>query len=435
MLYDGIYGLEHRLNSSAAAFVSATFTSPDPLATLTARYKLDPDVLARDLAQFWSALLTAGEHRHPRRRSGAPAQWSAVDVPYPLAVEVELTKVCNWHCGFCYNVWKVPDSYGDRGRSESGTEGAHMELDVARSVIEQSAAGNCLRMRFSGGEPTLHPEYRQIIGMAADSGMDVELFTNGVRLTDSEARRLADLGLRVVLLSVHGLDETHTQMARNPAAAAQAWRGMRAAVDAGLTTVAETLVCEDNLAEMPELTRRLVEVGVHDVSFMPYVPFGPLDPRHPVLLRRLAEVIDECTAELEALRIKVPCAPRHCLEPSPAPISEPVREEFDRHCAAGLLWASVSYDGMLRHCPHSAVYAGAVGSGIGELWRTRMVPTVRKALAPAGACGACGQFSACGGGCHLGKITSYGDDAEPGGRPLLPLTPVTVAVDGRGCAR
>ncbi|WP_054816799.1 MULTISPECIES: radical SAM protein [Nocardia] len=437
LLYDARHGLEHRLDHTAAAFVEATFdtSTDDPVSVLAARFSADSSVLATDLAGFWSGLLEAGDRPHSRRRSGAPPEWAAKDLDFPLALEVEITRVCNWHCDFCYNVWKVPDDYGQRGTSVSASApGAHMSIEVARSVIEQAAAGGCLRMRFSGGEPTLHPDCRDIIATAAEAGMDVELFTNGVRLTDSEAARLAGLGLRVALLSVHGLDATHTAMARNPAAASQAWRGMAAAVGAGLRTVAETLVCEDNLDQMPELTRRLIEIGVHDVSFMPYVPFGKLDPRRPVALRRLAQVIDECRADLEALRVTVPCAPKHCLESDPTPITAPVRPEFDRHCAAGLLWASVSVDGRLRHCPHSAVYAGPIQEGIAGLWRTRMVPTVRAALAPTGACGGCGQLSACGGGCHLGKITSYGTGTGNEGRTLLPLSPAGTAT-GQGCGR
>ncbi|WP_067721687.1 radical SAM protein [Nocardia yamanashiensis] len=432
LLYDTRSGLEHRLNDTAGTFVDATFVSPDPVAVLAGGYRVAPEQIAQDLAVFWFTVWNAPQRPQPRRRSGDSLGWAQTDVPFPLALEVELTRMCNWHCGFCYNVWKVSDEEGVRGRSDTGfTPDVHMSLTTAHAVIQQAAEGKCLRMRFSGGEPTLHPDYREIVAAAASAGMDVELFTNGIRMTAAEARRLVDVGLRVALFSVHGLDETHNAMARNPGAAGQAWRGMRAAVAAGLTTVAEALVCADNLHEMPELTRRLVDLGVSDVSFMPYVPVGPADPRRPVLLAQLAETIDECTAALDGLRVRVPCAPRHCLTPEPTAINDPVRPEFDNHCAAGLLWASVSYDGMFRHCPHSSTYAGAVGDGLARLWRERMVPTVRRALAPAGACAGCGQLSACGGGCHLGKVRAYPGAAAPGGRVLLPLAPTGAS----GCGR
>jgi radical SAM protein with 4Fe4S-binding SPASM domain len=436
LLYDRRHGLEHRLNASGVAFVAATFDTPDPVTALADRYAVPATVLAADLSSFWQARLDAPTTAHPQRKSGAPADWAATDVPFPLALEVELTRACNWHCDFCYNVWKVPDDYGRRGRSDTGTDPAvHMPLDVAGGIIHEAATNGCLRLRLSGGEPTMHPHYRHVITTGVEAGLDVELFTNGTRLDDTEAAWLARIGVRVVLLSVHGLPDTHTTMTGNPAAAVHAWRGLRAATAAGLTTVAETLVCEDNVDELPELVSRLVDDGVGHVSFMPYVPFSASDPRRPVALRRIAEVIDACRAAAgNDVDLKVPCAPRHCLEPSPVAIDEPVRREFDDHCAAGILWASVSYDGRFRHCPHSSVYAGHIDDGMKRLWNDLVKPTVRAALAPSGACAGCGQFAACGGGCHLPKVVSYASGTSPAARPpaagrrLLPLHPTgTVA--------
>ncbi|MGL5825717.1 MAG: SPASM domain-containing protein [Nocardioides sp.] len=98
-----------------------------------------------------------------------------------------------------------------------------------------------------------------------------------------------------------------------------------------------------------------------------------------------------------------------------------------------MLWASVSYDGRFRHCPHSSVYAGHASEGLAQLWAERVQPTVRAALTPTGACGSCSQLSACGGGCHLSKIVSYGTVGVPsptGGRPLLPILPITATSGG-----
>lgn len=427
LLYDRRTGLEHHLNATAVEFVEATFGETDPIASLSDRFRVSTEVIERDLREFWSGRFAAAETVHPERKTGAPKEWAKADVAFPLALEVELTRACNWHCDFCYNVWKVPDDFGKRGRSDSAAERqVHMPLPLVREVISQAADGGCLRMRFSGGEPSMHPQLREIIAEATEAGLDTELFTNGTRMTPDEARRLAGLGLRVVLISVHGDDRTHNALASNPAAANHAWRGVRASVGAGMTTMAEALVCEDNLEEMPRLVERLYEEGVKHVSFMPYVPYGPKDPRRPVLLTAIAEMIDSCQESTGGgSTLRVPCAPRHCLSEEPVSISEPVRREFDDHCAAGLLWASVSYDGQFRHCPHSSVFAGRVSSGMAGLWREVMRPTVRAALQPEGACTDCSQLAACGGGCHLDKVTSYPATGTGASRRLLPIVATT----------
>ncbi|MBN1173036.1 MAG: radical SAM protein [Micromonosporaceae bacterium] len=411
LLYDRRFGLEHQLNVTAAVVVEATFAGRDPAATLAERFGVDMDRAAADVTRFWQQRLAAPSRRHRTRTSGAPVRWATVDLPFPLALEVELTQACNWHCDFCYNTWKAADAGGRRGRSATTTRRAsHLPMDLARRIIAEAADQGCLRMRFSGGEPTLHPEYRGILTLAADSGLDTELFTNGTGLTRDEAARLASAGLRVVLLSLHGLPSTHTRMVGNPAAAEHTWRAIRASVASGMTTVVETLICADNAGQIPTLAAQIRDAGVEHLSLMPYVPAGSVDPRRPIALRDVAEVIDRCLAATgHTLSIAVPCAPRHCLRADPVAITPPVRPEFHNHCAAGILWASISHDGRLRHCPHSTATAGEVTAGIGPLWRHRILPTVRAALTPAGACGGCTQFAACQGGCHLHKITGYAD--------------------------
>ncbi|MEH7093006.1 PqqD family protein, partial [Priestia megaterium] len=32
---------------------------------------------------------------------------------FPLRIEIEVTSLCNWNCGFCYNVWKIDPNLTD----------------------------------------------------------------------------------------------------------------------------------------------------------------------------------------------------------------------------------------------------------------------------------------------------------------------------------
>lgn len=423
LLYDRRHGLEHRLNETAAVFVSCTFSSPEPASAIARRLGIPEQFAAAELARFWSRTVAAHAHPHPRRKSGAPPGWATADLPFPLVIEVELTKVCNWHCDFCYNVWKVPDDYGRRARSVTGgaDDGLHLPVEAARRILDEAAANDCLRIRFSGGEPALHPRFREIISYAGEKGFDIELFSNGTLIDQPMASFLARSGVRILLVSVHGLAATHNRMTANPRAFGHAMSAIQAGLEAGMTVLPECLVSAENISEVPALVTRLAGLGVRDVSFMPYVPYGALDPRRAVALRAVQDLIGECTlATGGAVSFRVPCAPRHCLEAEPVPISDRVADEFDDHCAAGVLWMSVSHEGRLRHCPHSAVYAGDTAEGIGRVWRERIVPVVRDALRPSDpACAACGQLAACQGGCHLGKVRGY--PGAPPGRRLLPV--------------
>ncbi|MET7304666.1 radical SAM protein [Embleya sp. NPDC005575] len=432
LLYNRAHGLEHRLNPAAQIMAAAVLARSDteaagpdvsPARRAALALALPIERAAADLAAFWDTILTAPDRPRPVRKSGAPADWAAVDVPFPLALEVEITAACNWHCTFCYNTWKVSDTLGQRSASVTGTApGLHLPLDTARRILDQAAAGGCLRIRLSGGEPTLHPQFREIVEHASAAGFDLELFTNGVRVDDAFAAWLTARRVRVLLVSLHGQAATHNALALNPAAYTQAIGGIRAGVAAGMTVMAEALVSADNLAEMPAMVDTLRELGVAHVSFMPYVATGPNDPCRPVAASAVADLITHCRERTAGtVDFRVPCAPRHCLTDTPTAITAPVDEAFDDHCAAGLLWGSVSYDGYVRHCPHTGVVAGHVDEGIATVWTQRIVPTVRAALEPDNdACGGCGQFAACKGGCHLPKVRAYPGVEQPP-RRLLPL--------------
>lgn len=417
LLYDRAAGLEHRLNPTALRLAQCALAD-DPsreLDVLACAMAVPRGAVQREYERLWDTILAAPDRPQPLRKSGAPREWAAVDVPFPLVLELELTRVCNWHCDFCYNVWKVSDTEGRRSRSDSrNAPDAHLPLDTARRILDEAREGQCLRVRFSGGEPTLHPDFGEIVSYAGRLGFDVELFTNGTRLTPSMASHLRASNTRVVLVSIHGLESEHNRLTQNRQAFRHAIDAVRAACAEGLHVVVEALVTHDNIEEIPQLAEHVRGLGVRHVSFMPYVATGPADPRRSVPLADVRSLIAVCRERVPDVSIRVPCAPRHCLTDTPTPIDAPVDWEFDEHCAAGILWASVAYDGRLRHCPHSAVYAGHVDEGIGAVWRDRIVPTVRSVLAQADpVCSSCSQFGPCQGGCHLGRVTSYGDVPVP----------------------
>ncbi len=406
LLYDRRTGIEHRLNATALSFFRALAVHDDRTACVRAlsnEHHTPEETIHRDIEHLLQIVLEPAVGAVPLRKSGAPSDWAAVDVPFPLVLEIELTKTCNWACDFCYNVWKVDD------RFVPVTSDKHLSTATIARVFDEAAAAQCLRIRISGGEPTLHPDFDAIMKRGASYGFDFELFTNGSRITPGRADLLAECGTRVLLVSLHGGRTTHTRIAVHRQSYDHALEAMRLAQARGIVVMAETLISAENATEIPDIAAAVAAVGVKHLSLMPYVPFSSCDPRRPLTLRQIQEAIAQLRRSGPSdLQVRVPCAPRHCLEDTPISISNPVALEFDNHCAAGILWASIAYDGRVRHCPHSNVYAGHVEEGIGEIWRQRILPTVRRVLEPRNdACRGCGQFSACQGGCHLTHIVRY----------------------------
>ena len=93
------------------------------------------------------------------------------DVLYgPRRLSVELANICNLHCSYCF-------------RSDDNLYSSHAEFFpltlLQRVVNEAHAAANVTRINFTGGEPTLHPEFAETLRVIGDAGLTVSFVTNG----------------------------------------------------------------------------------------------------------------------------------------------------------------------------------------------------------------------------------------------------------------
>jgi len=105
---------------------------------------------------------------------------------------VTVTSACNLDCPICY--------------VHNRNDGAfHMDLDDFRRVLDHltSAHGGALDIvNLTGGEPTVHPRFLDLIELAQAAGIHrVTVCSNGIRLAREESlvRRLGELGARVAL--------------------------------------------------------------------------------------------------------------------------------------------------------------------------------------------------------------------------------------------
>ncbi|NER49298.1 MAG: radical SAM protein [Symploca sp. SIO1A3] len=410
LLYDKQTGVEHRLNDTALHFIRCFFQSgsiTEASKTLSSELAINESKISLDLSRLWDRILSVDSGEPPIRQGGAPPDWLNKDLHFPLVLEIELTKVCNWRCDFCYNVWKTSEDYPQHLPDK------HLPLDRVIAIFDEAAENGAMRIRLSGGEPTMHPHFDRIVLEAGRRGFRTELFTNGSRMTEERTRLLSDCGVRTMLVSIHGTQATHDKLTIRKGAYHKALNAMELAVNLGIEVVAEMLLCVDNMAEIEETVRAVYARGVRRMAFMPYVPYGLDDSRPRVSPQELPAILDRARSVSELMSFGVPCAPRHCLSDDPVAISEPSVIELTNHCGAGILWASVSFDGQLRHCPHSPVFAGKIEEGIGKVFRERIVPEVRRAIAPKNeVCNSCSQFSACRGGCHLDRIKSYPRESD-----------------------
>jgi uncharacterized radical SAM superfamily Fe-S cluster-containing enzyme len=124
--------------------------------------------------------------------------------------QIDLTNRCNMRCPICFANAGVTGTVSELTYDEAvGLLGTLRGLDPAPATAIQ----------FTGGEPTVHPDFLRIVSAARDMGFShIQIATNGIRMADMAfAQQAADAGLHTLYLQFDGVgEEAHRQTREFP---------------------------------------------------------------------------------------------------------------------------------------------------------------------------------------------------------------------------
>lgn len=88
----------------------------------------------------------------------------------PRRIVIELTNICNLHCSYCLRDDEA--LYQTRAR--------FFPAELLRRILRESReAAGVSHVSFTGGEPTLHPQFDEILATVGSEGMRAGFVTNG----------------------------------------------------------------------------------------------------------------------------------------------------------------------------------------------------------------------------------------------------------------
>jgi radical SAM protein with 4Fe4S-binding SPASM domain len=358
----------------------------------------------------------------------------------PYVISWNLTYRCNLACEHCYlDAGGTPlvgtENFADR--SELGTEECFEVIDEIATF-----APECLTI-LTGGEPLLRRDILEIVRRAAERELWVVVGTNGVRITENVARRLAEAGARGLSLSLDALDpDRHDRFRRVRGAWQNTVEGAEILNRAGLPFIVQTTAGAHNLGELEaiaDFAHDRLGARVWNLYFL--VPTG----RGQFVSDMTPVQYDEVLASLYRIQAKydrrmlvnAKCAPHYIktvLENSSAPsaFSPPSLPGIRTYsggaggCPAGTHYMGIRPNGDVTPCPYLPVFAGTLRrSSLADLWSSSELFTgIRRRTSLGGRCGACEMNGHCG-GCRARAYGMTGDlMAED---PLCTHTPGTFA--------
>jgi MoaA/NifB/PqqE/SkfB family radical SAM enzyme len=116
----------------------------------------------------------------------------------PLRVQLEVTGTCNLKCEFC-----CQDEGYKYGKEE-------LNLSEIKSVIDQIPRFTLLT--FSGGEPLLRKDIKEIISYALEKKHFCNISTNGVLLDSEIIKLLMQKGFLAISVSLDGMGQIHDKL-------------------------------------------------------------------------------------------------------------------------------------------------------------------------------------------------------------------------------
>ena len=171
-----------------------------------------------------------------------------------LSMEIEFSRDCNFRCAYCY--------------VENRTAGPdEMSRDEIKEVLVQAGELGARKIIVLGGEPSIYPHLVEMLDFLAAGGFAIEMFTNGSGITPELARVLASHRVRVVVKMNSRDEAVQDRLAGKKGAfriIAQALDNLRQAgyPSQELFLAASTIICRQNLDELPALWQWLREQGI-----------------------------------------------------------------------------------------------------------------------------------------------------------------------------
>ena len=335
----------------------------------------------------------------------------------PYVVSWNLTYRCNLACEHCYldaGPKPLVGSLNFADRSELGTEECYQVIDQIATF-----APECLTI-LTGGEPLLRRDILDIVTRAAERGLWVVVGTNGVRITENVARRLAEAGARGVSLSLDALDpERHDRFRMVRGAWQNTVDGAGILNRTGLPFIVQTTAGSHNRHELEaiaDFAYDRLHAKVWNLYFL--VPTG----RGQFVSDITPSQYDEVLAALYRIQgkysgrmlVNAKCAPHYIktVLDGPDPETHPIRTYSGGAggCPAGTHYLGIRPNGDVTPCPYLPVFAGSLRqTSLTDLWATsELFKGIRQRASLGGRCGDCEMNAHCG-GCRARAYGMTGD--------------------------
>ncbi len=323
----------------------------------------------------------------------------------PINGILELTPLCNMNCDMCY-VRLSREEAAAKGQIQSGAKW----LEIGQEMSKQGT----LFVLLTGGEPLLHPDFKEIYLGLRRLGMIITINTNGTLINEEWASFFGKYKPRRINITLYGGDdETYHRLCHHRAGYQNTLRAIDLLKENGVDVKLNGSITPENRSDVNRMLQIAGELGLYykfdtymypgtrerDVAYNESARLSPEDAAEVrVRVMRHNKTDEEFRQAANGLLEKI-CMPEHI--------------DCSLGCRAGSSSFMINWQGFMRPCIMVSYPSVSVHEyGFADAWRRIVEDTSRIRLSKT--CASCEYRAACQvcGACALLETGSYDGTPE-----------------------
>jgi len=259
----------------------------------------------------------------------------------PRRIVIELTNICNLHCSYCLR--------DDEALYETRARFFPIEL-LRRILREAREAAGVSHVSFTGGEPTLHPHFGDILATVAAEGMRAGFVTNGWHFDRVwpaiDTHRSA---VSVVAVSIDGATREAHDRWRGKGSFDRVIRAFTRCQMGRVPFAVKAVIRRDIVPQLQEIALLAARLGAQALHFSHVLPTsGEVETESAMSLEERAHAEQEIALLRQILKMPVALDVGY-VNTDPAPPCAPLQGAS----------FSVDYQGRLSLCCNMSGFRGA----------------------------------------------------------------------------
>jgi radical SAM protein with 4Fe4S-binding SPASM domain len=400
------------LEALVAGMCSGAHTLDEIQAECQAAFNLAPEDAGHKLDETIKKIETAYALRFIEKRVSCPFPEprpvhinSTAPFSAPKTVIWDITYACNLNCPHCLT---------DSGHKQA----RELDTEEAFRLIEILAASKVLYLSLTGGEPFLRPDILEILARIAETGMRVDIASNGFHVSQKIIRALRDLPVFQIQVSIDGIGVEHDLFRGKRGTFENACRTLRRFKEEGLSTSISTTATAQNIDKLDEIIDLAIELGCDAFKAIPFIPAGRGKHNEKRLKldrsgsSKLSKTLIEKSKEL-AGKINISTESTFLFLLDRPTISNSA--DGAMICSAGYDELSIGANGVVYPCPflHDFPLGNLFDDSLASIWHeSAALNELRglKKMAMAGPCQTCEYAPEhCRGGCRAAAYFNCGN--------------------------